>query len=55
MTTLTAIKTAASKFFAAEPAAVEVEYTFLLPSGAGSIQVWVGRDLEIFDHPRFAN
>lgn len=55
MTSFTAIKSAASKFFAAEPAAVEVEYTFLFPSGQGSMQVWVGRDLEIFDHPRFAN
>lgn len=39
----------AAKFFADEPAALEVEVTMVFG------QVWIGRDLQAFDHPRFAN
>ena len=52
MTSLNEIRAAAAKFFAAEPAAVEVEFALVLPSV--TMAVWVGRDGEIFDHPRFS-
>jgi len=52
MASLNEIRAAAAKFFAAEPSAVEVEYALVLPGV--TLAVWVGRDGEVFDHPRFA-
>lgn len=47
--TLAEAREIASKIFARESAALEVEISMSFGS------VWVGRDLEIYDHPRFAN
>jgi len=39
----------AMRTFAAEPSAIEVEIAMVFGS------VWIGRDGEIYDRPRFAN
>lgn len=52
---MTAVKTLAEareiarKVFASQDAAVEVEIAMTFGS------VWIGRDMEIYDKPRFAN
>jgi hypothetical protein len=47
--TLAEAREVAARIFDRESAAVEVEITMVFGS------VWVGRDMEIYDKPRFAN
>ena len=47
--TLAEAREIAARVFASQAAAVEVEITMIFGS------VWVDRDMEIYDRPRFAN
>ena len=54
--TIQAAREAAARFFAAEPAAVEMEYTIAAPGMVpATLSVWVGRDGLVYARPRFAN
>ena len=56
MTSLAAIRESAARFFAAESAAVEVEYTLAAPGMVpAEVSVWIGRDGIITGAPRFAS
>lgn len=50
--TLTEAKTNGAAWLAANPAAVEIEYTIRL--GTGTMQVWVQRDGSAFDKSQFS-